>query len=260
MMFKFVKNTMLIAFLFLSINTKSFCKEIIKAQEDPFEISKNLKAQGTTPSKETPAEKDKNQTTQTPSTQKESTPQKFECSEMTLLNKLLELKPVNALRLKSAYAIAKETIKNLSVPGAKVDEKGIIEYHKKILDPINSFFGNLYDYQELLSPLVVKIFETTKYVKNKEELNKTLMIQFFFAPKEKASTYFYDALKTKEDILKVCEEFEVLFGVVNANMTDEVKKKAAELEKKAIDAKKLQVANKNQKTNLVNNQKKPEQK
>jgi hypothetical protein len=200
-----------------------------------------------------------------------SAPQRLESDNMNVLNRFLLIIPINALRLEKAYADAEKALKYFSDQNTATTKslspeeelKMVLEFRDKLLKPIASFFSNLYKHQFLLKPLVEEIFKVTKFATTKEELNKAIMIQFFNVDEKTAQTYFNDIMSTKEMFLKTCKEFEVLFGVVNVSLSNDVIKKVTELKQKAIDAKKKQLAN--QKTKEPTNQKldpkkKPEQK
>ena len=156
---------------------------------------------------------------------------------MDLLNSLLILKPVNVLRMKSSFRIAKNVLKELQEK-EKTETKKILEYRDKLLKPVKDFFDSLYDYQSLLKPLVVKILLEDENQTIKDKAEEYLFLQFFDVSKEKALTFFHDTLVTKEMLLKACEEFEIMFGVVTSNLSEEVIQKEKEILAK-IKVKKL---------------------
>lgn len=193
-------------------------------------------------------------------------PQPLVCAEMDLLNKLLILKPVNILRMKSSYKTASDILKTINEQREKIKnailttkntnayvnnyenvkeneiettklldnqvinaltKEEVIEKRDKLLKPVESFFINLYDYQNLLKPLVVKILIGDDLIKDKT--NDYLFLQFFDVPKKEANTFFKNTLVTEEKLEQACKEFDILFGVVTVSLSDDVIKKEQEL-------------------------------
>ncbi len=169
-------------------------------------------------------------------------PVALKCAEMDLLNTLLAIIPMNILRMKSSYKTASKILQtielrktaqlNLTKPETKIanalNQDEIIAYRNKLLKPVEKFFANLYSHQHLLKPLVVKILIGDNEIQN-TNIEKYLFLQFFNVTKTKALTFFLDTLVTEQKLIQACEEFDILFGVVTASLSDEVIQKEQEL-------------------------------
>lgn len=92
------------------------------------------------------------------------------------------------------------------------------KYLRFVIKDVQHFFEGVHDNQELLKPIIDESF--AGIVSNSE----SFIQRFLAVPKSEAQAFFETTVKSKEDLVNICFEFEQLFSDLNETMPNEFKR------------------------------------